>query len=205
MLFQKNDSLSEMGLRYRQWIRRLKFSNFPLAYQSNFYNGIRDMTIERKKIDSKSNYVGEALPRSRGHMLFGTDSAFSQPKQIKSNATFTLYPFNRLYLERIFQLTRTSGSQVIMVIPPWNDTSLVSPGNTQYLAQAHRILGEFVSPYPHVRLVTRPVTLPNNCFGDASFHLNERGVDRYTEELRRHVFLPAEATQDLPEGSTPDL
>lgn len=205
VLFQKSKSISKPRLRYLQWLRRLRYDNLPLAYQSNFFAGVRDMTVQRRTIDAKSTYVREILPRTRGHMLFGKDSAVSGAKRFDPKGSFTLYPFNRLYLERIFQLTHSSGTKVIMVIPPWNEASLASPHAPRYLDQAQRILGELTAPYPHVRLVMSPASLPNNCFGDDSFHLNERGVDRYTEELRKHVFLQAEATPDLPVESTPDL
>lgn len=188
-MFQRGDHISAMGLGYRQLARRLKYMRFPLAYHSNFSRGVRDMTVDRERTDGRSESLKKSLPSTRGFMLFGIDSSYDKPMRIRPGSQYDLNPFSRHYLGRIFELSRRHGTKVFLIVPPLNEATFAYPHAVAFLNQAHLHLENLTSSYPHVRLVTRPAALPNDCFGDDNWHFNKRGVNLYSRTLWNEVFM----------------
>jgi hypothetical protein len=187
-LYLRRGSLSPVELTYHQLARRLKYEQFPLSYRSYFMTGFRDLFLHAHKIEKKREYVASTLPATKGHMLFGFDSAYhGRMMHEDPDRTFSVSPMNRHYLTRLLDLAAEKGTHVVLVVPPVNQTTYERYRDSRLLRTALEELTNIGAGYANVRIEAETLSLENDCFADASGHLNHKGVEQYTGILRNKL------------------
>ncbi len=162
---------------------------------------IPDMLSYRLRIPSKylaqmyeSKFVGrkaenlakfDSIRKDLGYCEFGSadgDDGYTYEVQ---HETFDYSPLVVYYYERLIAMLDENGVNVLIAQPPLNQAS-GDRLHDGFVDGYREYMEDVASRYPDMKVISGIPIYPNSLFGD-SIHVNRRGAEVYTEELKKYT------------------
>lgn len=162
-------------IRNKNWeMLQYKIYSFT-KYSKAVIGSLLDDRFERNK------KIYDTVSIKRGQNYIGT---LQYSDEISTEADYREFKAKDIldgYLRKIIDLCIQNNIEVIIEMPPMNDASYYACTEV-YLQGVLDYLAEIQKDYPDITVNTNREHWDNSYFGD-SMHLNERGVERYTDYL----------------------
>lgn len=169
------EDTEDVLIRNKEWeLFQYKVYSFA-KYSKAVIGSVLDDRFEQ------NNKIYDTVSEHRGQKFNGT---LPYSDDISTEADFREFNAKDIldgYLRKIIDLCIQNNIEVIIEMPPMNDASYYACTEV-YLQGVLDYLAEIQKDYPDITVNTNREHWDNSYFGD-SMHLNERGVERYTDYL----------------------
>lgn len=134
---------------------------------------------------SENKEMYRSISDAKGHQLYGTDDGSSDLNYevnytgMDENADSALI---QKYLVLLMNLCEANGIETYVISLPMNESSY-SKLQDSYIVSLSMFLRSLGDLYPSSTVEMEQICYPDEMFGDSS-HLNEKGADRFTNELK---------------------
>ena len=160
--------------------RKLLFYRSPIVYWNTYLDNLMWNTVT-----PEIQKMIQSLSVNKGHTFFGQSDSATAPAIEASMDNFIPNPVLAKYLDSIVFIAKKQRVKILITTPPISQLTYNSC-NVDYIKDFDMYLKSLNNKY-HFTILNYTTAYPNSYFGDPS-HLNKKGCDKFSRELRSIVF-----------------